>query len=120
MNLSRSQKNLILTLALWAWVVVKVVLFTIGQEQPRTFDWIFMGMVLIVTLLNYSPLKSFLSPKWRHSALFLTAGTGIGSVLGAALRNPQSIHFLEWGWIVLGLTAAIVHYSHSNRDQYMK
>lgn len=79
--------------------------------------WAYVApFVSLLTLKFPQPAKN---TKIIHMAQFLVTGAAIGVTLSQIIRYFDHVWLLEIIWLPIGIFAAVIHYSSSQRDEYL-
>jgi hypothetical protein len=118
-ELSRNVKNRILIgcnalmslICLYKWIVAP------SELSSRMQLWLIISpFVLLGATLPAGPGHV----RVLHAALFMLTGAAAGLTIASAIARPESLWIVDWLWLPLVFFCAVLHYTPSRKDEYLR
>lgn len=119
LQLSRNTKNRILICVNVLIALITIAKLIVEPESVSRHMRVWLAVSPIVLVLSSVPAGAAFA-KIAHAGLFLLTGAAIGITLRTAISGAPPIWLVELAWLVLAIIAAILHYSPSVEDEYLR
>lgn len=116
-NVSRKNKNILLIGINVVFGIIILFKMVLGIEVSNYLKiWLLACPIIVVSHFFKSEEKSH--PSVKDMFLFILTGGAIGRTIANSIK--EEVLIVEIVWLLAAIFVAVIHYSPSNKDKYMR